>query len=120
MNRQILVIDDEQAVRDVVSLFLCKKGFDVQTAPSGSRAMELLDTAQFDLVILDGNLAGESGVDLLRVLKAKYTWMPVILFSGSLDAELSQKALAAGANALVGKTDSFRNLFAEISRHISS
>jgi DNA-binding response OmpR family regulator len=120
MNRRILVIDDEEPIRNLVSLFLRKNGFVVQTAPTGNAASELLDKGHFDLIILDGDLAGESGLDVLRALRTKGAQMPIVMFTGSLEAELRQKALSAGANAFVKKTEPLNALFVEICRHISS
>ena len=119
MNPQILVVDDEAAIREVLSRALHKKGFDVATAFTVKGAMDLLSSSQFHLAILDGNLEGECGLDLLGLLKSKHAQLPVIIFSASPDVDLPRKAFAAGANGFIHKTQSLHELFAEVCRHIS-
>ncbi len=120
MNPQILVVDDEAPLREVLSLYLRKKGFDVATAFTVEGAMELLDNSQFHLAILDANLESECGLNLLGLLKSRHAQLPVIIFSGSPDEDLPRKALAAGANGFIHKTHSLHELFAEVCRHISA
>jgi len=81
--------------------------------------MEQLNNGRFHVAILDANLKGECGLDLLRLLKSRHAWLPVIIFSGSLDEDLPSKAFAAGASGFVSKTNSLHELFDEVSRHIS-
>ena len=120
MNRQVLIVDDEASVRDLLSLYLRKKGLDVMTACNMNGAMELLNQSPFQLAILDAILDGESGLDLLRLVRSKCPQMPVIIFSGSHDEDLQQKAIAAGANGFLHKADSLDNLFAEVRRQIAA
>src|SRR6266404_4048311 len=111
MPPQILIVDDEAAVRELLSLFLRRRGFGVATALNANGALELLDSCQFQLVILDANLEAESGLELLRVVKRRHAQLPVIIFSGNLDADLPATALAAGANGFMHKTSSLHELF---------
>ena len=119
MSQRILVIDDEEPLRELLSRYLRNRGFDVATSFCGKGAMELLDKDRFHLIILDGDLAGESGLDLLRLLKSKYPEPPVLMFTGNLDSELPEKAFAAGAIGFLRKTEPLQNLFAQICRHIA-
>jgi DNA-binding response OmpR family regulator len=116
---RILIIDDEAPVRELLSLYLRKKGFDVATAFASKGAMEMLDNSQFHLAILDANLNAECGLDLLRQLKSRHAQLPVIIFSGSLDEDLPRKAFAAGANGFMHKTNSLQELLTEVCRHIA-
>jgi DNA-binding response OmpR family regulator len=67
MAPRILVVDDEDSIREMVSRYFGKQGIQVTTAPSGDKARQLLRGAKFDLAILDFQLAGENGLAPPRV-----------------------------------------------------
>ena len=120
MTPHILFVDDEAPIREVLSLYFRKKGFAVTTATSGQEAMELMPRGPFHLVILDMNLAGESGLKLLSFFKNNYPTLPVVVFTGmASDKSLLEQALAGGASAFMSKTEPLDKLFAEVNRHIS-
>jgi DNA-binding response OmpR family regulator len=120
MKSQILIIDDEAPIREMLSLYLRKKGFDVATAMTGRSAVELLESQRFDLAILDVDLNGENGLDLLKHFKSDYSQMAIVMLSGKLDEDLPAKAMAGGADGFMRKTDSLHELFAEVCRHITA
>ena len=121
MTPQILFVDDEAPIREVLSLYFRKKGFAVTTATCGQEAMQLMSRGPFHLVILDMNLAGESGLKLLGFFKNNYPTLPVVVFTGmASDKSLLEQALAGGASAFMSKTEPLDKLFAEVNRHIST
>ena len=63
---RILVVDDEPAQRELVSGFLKKQGFDVSSAESGEKAVELFRQDSIDLVLTDQKMPNMSGLDLLQ------------------------------------------------------
>ena len=80
MNR-ILVIDDEQSIRELLKDFLETKGFEVLTASDGESGLELLREDKFDLFLLDLMMPGISGLELLKKIKiSKATVIIVIAF----------------------------------------
>ncbi len=66
---RILIVDDEEVLRDVLEVVLRREGFDVVMAASGEEALNLLDGEEVDLVILDIMLPGISGIDTLRAIR---------------------------------------------------
>jgi len=115
----ILFVDDEAPIREMLSLYFRKKGFSVTTATCGREAKELADQGPFNLAILDMNLAGESGLDLLGFFKSNYPALPVVVFTGmAADQGLLEKALAGGASGFMSKTEPLDKLFAEVNRHL--
>ena len=121
MNPHILFVDDEAPIRELLSLFFRKKGFSVTTAMAPAEAKELARSSQFSLAIVDVNLAGESGLDLLRFFKGNFPTMPVIIFTGLTgDPSLVERAMAAGASGFMHKTDPLPNLLSEVTRHLSA
>src|SRR5437868_3415787 len=118
MNPRILFVDDELPIRELLSLYFRKKGFDVSTAASGGEAMEAADQERFSAAIVDLNLAGENGLELLGFLKSNHPEVPIIIFTGLPDPSLLQKAMAQGADAFMSKTDSLDKLYAQVISHI--
>ena len=82
---KILVVDDERSVRDVVEIFLKKKGFEVLAVSSGSQALGVISTDDtIDLMILDNRMPGLKGVEVLAEMEKTGSNLPVILLTGSV------------------------------------
>ena len=120
MNPHILFVDDEAPIREILSLYFRKKGFEVTTAVTCDQARELVRQTPFSLAILDIGLAGENGLDLLKLFKKDYPKLPVIIFTGlEPDDDLIQQVRAGGADGFMRKTEPLSNLFTEVQRHLS-
>ena len=121
MQPHVLVVDDEAALCEMLSLYLVHKGFLVTTAGTIEQAMEQLEqnSFAFNMVILDLNLGGQDGLEVLRFVKASNPNLPIIIFTGlDVDENLIKKCLADRANGFMRKTDGLQRLFAEIQRHL--
>jgi two-component system response regulator AtoC len=118
MNPRILFVDDEPPIRELLSLYFNKKGFEVSTVASGVEAMEIADQERLGAAIVDLNLGGEDGLELLGFLKSNHPKVPVIVFTGLPDKDLQTKAMAGGASAFMSKSDSLDKLYAEVISHI--
>jgi CheY-like chemotaxis protein len=114
MNPRILFVDDEAAILDMLSAFFSDKGIEVTTARSAQEAMALADEGQFDLTILDINLAGENGLELLGYFRTNFPKVPVVMFTGMPEDDLLDQALARGASGFMRKTDSLNDLLAAL------
>ncbi|MFW8601801.1 sigma-54-dependent transcriptional regulator [Desulfobacterota bacterium M19] len=84
---KILVVDDERNIRKVLANYLRKEGFTVETARNYEEAVDKAAAADFDLVLTDMRLPGQSGLDLLKWLKRKMPYLPVLVITayGSID-----------------------------------
>lgn len=82
-KRKILLVDDEKPWRDQVSAALGTAGFDVLTASDGSEAMARAATPCLGLMIVDEDLAGESGRMLTRFLRHNHPGVPAILYTNT-------------------------------------
>jgi len=69
MGKKILIIDDEQNIRDHYKGLLTEQGFEVETAEDGSSGLEAFKNENFDLILLDVNMPGKSGLEVLRDIK---------------------------------------------------
>jgi DNA-binding NtrC family response regulator len=81
---RILVVDDDDPIRESIRLALELAGIDVTMAESGERAQEVCAATTFDGAIVDLLMPGMSGIDTIRALRARDPGLPVIVISGSL------------------------------------
>jgi PAS domain S-box-containing protein len=93
----LLVIDDDASVLETMRAALQRCGYDVLTASSGERAMQLATSREIDLVLLDAVLPGESGEQIFEQLRALNPHIPVLLVSGYAKAEAMQRFAHGGS-----------------------
>ena len=89
---RILFVDDEPPIRELLSLYLRKKGLEVTTAMTAQEARDIAAKAPVSLAILDINLVGESGLELLSYFRSTYPSVPVILFTGLTGQESGRES----------------------------
>ncbi len=123
MNRpaSLLVVDDNEANRDALSRRLRQHGYDATTAADGMEALTLLPQSNFDLVLLDVEMPGLSGFDVLKQLRATYsrTKLPVIMVTARTAGEDVVEALKIGANDYLTKPIDFQVALARIETHLA-
>ncbi|MBI5494939.1 MAG: response regulator [Deltaproteobacteria bacterium] len=105
----LLVVDDNEMNRDMLSRRLERRGFTVLTAEDGYKALALIAEKPFDLVLLDIMMPGIDGVEVLKRLREKYTPsdLPVIMVTAKDSSEDVVQALKVGANDYVTKPIDF-------------
>ena len=94
---RILIIDDEENIRSVLSGILEDEGYEVDTAADGLEGLEKASGGGFDLVILDVWLPGMGGLEVLESIKKIYRDLEVIIISGHGNIDMAVKALKNGA-----------------------
>ena len=82
ISKPALVVEDEARVRTLFCEFLGELGYQPEAVADGFDAMERLLSAHYELVILDANLPGMHGLDLLREMQASMRIVPVLMVSG--------------------------------------
>ncbi len=112
----ILVVEDESAIREMLNFSLGKAGFTIWEAADARQAHDMLSEAIPDLILLDWMLPGISGVDLANKLRqAKRTQkVPIIMLTARGEEESKIRGLEAGADDYVTKPFSTRELIARI------
>jgi DNA-binding response OmpR family regulator len=104
MKQRILVVDDEPQIRDMLSLYFERHGYEVATAGNSAESMRALNQQPCDIVILDIGLADEDGLKLLEKLKASHPSLRVIMLTGmGFVEDLLQEAQQKGADGYVSK-----------------
>lgn len=115
MKPHILFADDQPSIRELLSEFFRLKGYEVTAVAEAQQAMKVADEQRVDLAILDINLAGESGLELLGYFKRNFPKLPVVMFTGLIQGdELMEQAEARGASGFMRKSDSLDDLLAAV------
>jgi len=100
-NRKILLVDDDPAIRRMLSRLLTEESYRVLTATNGFEGLEAASRAKVDLVLLDLNMPGKDGWDTFEQLSTGNPLLPIILITGRPDQ--LYLARAAGVGALLEK-----------------
>src|SRR5262249_23955761 len=112
----LLVVDDDARLRDLLRRYLSDSGFRVTGAADAKEARAQLSSFEFDLVVLDVMMPGESGLDLTRALRAevKTGAVPVLLLTAMADPEDRINGLEQGADDFLAKPFEPRELVLRI------
>jgi two-component system response regulator PilR (NtrC family) len=100
---KILIVDDEEVLRDVLDAVLRREGFEIVLAASGEEALSVLDGEEVDLVILDVMLPGISGIDTLRAIRISNPSLPVIVITAFSSIDGAIDAMKQGAYHYIPK-----------------
>ncbi|MFA4919165.1 MAG: sigma-54 dependent transcriptional regulator [Thermodesulfovibrionales bacterium] len=96
-DTSVLIVDDEEGIRETLSGIFQDEGYNVITAGSGEEALKILKEQSPDLVLLDVWLSGIDGVETLQEIKKTNPELPVVIISGHGNIELAVKATRVGA-----------------------
>jgi DNA-binding NtrC family response regulator len=96
-NLRVMIVDDEEVLRDVLEVVVRREGFEVVLASSGEEALNLLDGEEVDLVILDVMLPGISGIDTLRAIRISNPTLPVVVITAFSSIDGAIEAMKFGA-----------------------
>ena len=101
-KKHILVVDDDQKIKELISQYLIEQNFIVTTAESSAEAKDRMELFSFDLIVLDIMMPGQDGLDLTREIRSK-TDLPIILLTAKGDPSDRIKGLELGADDYVPK-----------------
>ena len=101
-KKHILVVDDDQKIKELISQYLIEQNFIVTTAESSAEAKDRMELFSFDLIVLDIMMPGQDGLDLTREIRLK-TDLPIILLTAKGDPSDRIKGLELGADDYVPK-----------------
>ncbi len=111
---RLLIIDDEPSIRESLDTLLTLEGFDVTLTVDGHSGLDALARAEYDLLLLDLALPGESGIDLLPRITSLYPQLPVIMITAFGTVGNVVDAIRAGAENFVQKPWDNEKLLADI------
>ncbi|KIC45015.1 chemotaxis protein CheY [Ruegeria sp. ANG-S4] len=102
MDAHLLIIDDDERIRDLLKKFLMRSGFLVTSARDAAHARRVLSGLDFDLIVMDVMMPGEDGVSLTRALRETHT-TPILLLTAKGETEHRIAGLEAGADDYLAK-----------------
>ena len=115
--KKILLVDDEDSIHLIYREEFEEEGYEVHSALSGEEALEKLRIISPDLVILDINMPGMNGIDVLRQMKESDPTLPVILCSAY--PEFKQDFASWASDDYIVKSSNLDELKAAVKRHLS-
>ncbi len=118
----LLVVDDEEMNRDMLSRRLEIEGYTVRTASGGAEALRMMSEQQFDAVLLDVMMPGKNGYEVLAEIRKSHSSMdlPVLMVTAKNQSDDVVKAFAIGANDYINKPINFPVALARINCHVAS
>jgi len=117
--RKLLIVDDEQEICDFLKTFFEDRDFDVQTALSGRQALERIENSKPQVVLLDIQMPGMNGLEVLKRIKASYTDIKVILVTAFETRDKIEEALRLGADNYITKPLSLEYLEKDVQEKIA-
>ena len=115
MHSHILIVDDQQDMRQTLRVFLETAGYRVSEAGDGIEALRMAKVASPDLILLDLNMPGPSGLTVLKKLKADPGFRAsVMVLTAGTDMESALAGIAAGADAYMTKPVTRYQLLAQV------
>ncbi|MCA9752872.1 MAG: response regulator [bacterium] len=103
MAKRILVVDDQESMREMLADLLDLMGLTVSTVGSGAEALRLLEDQEVDLVITDLNMPQMDGMELMKQVKAAHPGLPVIVITGYGTFNTEKQVLSNGADGYIPK-----------------
>lgn len=99
----ILVVDDEEMLRDIMARILVKEGYTIDMAEDGEDALEKLRNKRYNLLILDIKMPRMNGFELLKIARKEYPDIGVIMMTAYGDTYTVKDALLLGADEYITK-----------------
>lgn len=102
-DERILIVDDEESMREWLEIALNKEGYKAKTARSGREALKLIEGENFDCAIVDIRMPKMSGLEVLNRVKEENPWMSVIMITAFSSLDSAVEALRGGASDYITK-----------------
>lgn len=106
----VLVIDDEEGIRNLLDTLLSRKGYEVVLASNGKKGLELFRRKRPDVVVLDLKMPQMNGLTVLQQVRQLNPTQPVVILTGAGTAEAEQQVRALGVTEYVEKEFSLHRL----------
>jgi len=122
MSKKILIADDSSVIQTLTKKILITLNYDTVGTKNGSKVMELVNTTEFDLILMDINLPGVNGMELTREIRAlkdnKKSKVPIIAISGNYNNYSKEDFEKAGINDHLIKPLNYDALINTVKKYI--
>ncbi len=116
---KILIVDDNESIREVLTIILSRRGYQCESATTGREAMEKVVQAHFDVIITDVHMPEMDGITLTRELTRHFSGLPVMIMTGELDDDFTESAITAGAREVLAKPFAIPDFMVRLHRILS-
>jgi signal transduction histidine kinase/ActR/RegA family two-component response regulator len=113
-NARILIIDDDESTRSILTLIFGEKGYETETADTAQNALDKAAQKRFNLALLDLHLPDQPGLDLIVPLKKLHPDLGVVVVTGYASLETAVQALDSGASAYITKPLNMDEVLAKV------
>ncbi len=113
-KESVLLVDDEEAIRAILNKGLALRGFECDEAENGDEALERLERRPSDLVIMDINMPGRSGSEILPVITERFPETAVIMASGVSEPKVIAECIQSGAQDYLTKPFRFEQVLQSV------
>ncbi len=103
MSHRILIVDDDPMIRHFVDLVLTQQGYKIASAATPDTALQVLGRERFSLVLLDINMPGMTGLDILRLMRTRRKRPKILMMTAHRDPATILEALEHGAEGYLAK-----------------
>jgi excisionase family DNA binding protein len=117
---RVLVVDDEQIVRDLLLVTLASAAYEVESAPDGARAIQMLRAAPFDLLITDVRMPGVDGLAVVREARRQSSTMAIVIITGASSEAIAIEAINLGVNGYLTKPFGVERVLAVAARALGA
>lgn len=119
---RVLIVDDEEYIRDLIKEVLLAQGHEFELAPGGKEALEILRRKAIDLAIIDRNMPGMSGIEVVQLIRQnpKTKGLKILMCTGSSVTKEIDEAFAAGADDYLLKPLNFPALLGKVAKALAS
>ena len=119
---RILIVDDEESIRDLIKEVLSTESHEFYLAGDGAQAFEILRKKSVDLAIVDRNMPGMTGIEVVQLIRQnpKTAAVKVLMCTGASVTKEIDEAFAAGANDYVLKPLNFAQLLAKVAKALGT
>lgn len=102
-NSRIMVVDDDEGIRRILSIALSRMGYEVRAASNGSEALSLFLKSSFDLVLTDLEMPGMDGWNLASRIKKRFPDIPVVLMTGHAKEDVLERMKGSSVDNVIFK-----------------
>jgi len=118
-KKRILVAEDEFLSQKLIEADLKSKGYNCTVVNNGEKAVEAMDSENFDLVIMDISMSGMDGLEATRKIRVGKKDIPILALSAFPEDDYKQQSLNAGMNEFINKPYQREDLFGKIKKHLN-
>ncbi|MBQ7567137.1 MAG: response regulator transcription factor [Oscillospiraceae bacterium] len=118
MGKTVLIVEDEEAIVEILKFNLQREGYDTLEALDGEAGLELAESADPDLILLDVMLPKRNGFDVCRAIRTEGGTVPILMLTAREEESDKVMGLEAGADDYITKPFSMRELLARVRANI--